>query len=173
MRGSVHPNVGHRIQPVADLPIQIVQAREFPDPGPEILADIADSVFHLAFGSGTVRPAVPQSKSMMGGKSGKTVIPDGIPLRQLLFEARPSSIGNSLVGFLFLSHKIRTLERIWARLQMVPHRVVCAVFAMQGLKMRSARVSSVYTGSLSRQVYAPARWLYTLQTVSGSSNPPA
>lgn len=79
MRSSVHPNVGHRIQPVANLTIQIVQARELPDAGPEVLTEVADSVFDLAFGSGAVRPAVSQHKSVVVGKAGKPFIPDGMP----------------------------------------------------------------------------------------------
>jgi hypothetical protein len=79
MRGSVHPDVGHGIQPVAGLPIQIVQACEFPHPGPKVLANIADSVFHLAFGSGSVRPAVSHSESVVGGKPGEPFIPDRMP----------------------------------------------------------------------------------------------
>ena len=78
MRRSMYAHIRYGIEPQSYLKIQVMQTGKLPNSRPEIFPYITDSVFNLALGTGTIRLTTPKREPMVGCKSGKTLIPDGL-----------------------------------------------------------------------------------------------
>src|ERR671910_2009298 len=80
--GRMNPRVGDRLQPFAELRIEIVKiaerARE-----EEVLADVAVRPLDLALGLGPIGPAGPGVIVMVAGKVDERPVVDDVPLRIL------------------------------------------------------------------------------------------
>jgi len=111
----VHPNIGDRVQPIANLSVQIVQTGEGFDTWPEVFADIADAVFHLALRPRPVGTATLQQKPVMCRKTGKPFIPDGV---SAFVKVRDH-------GFhIVVQNDFRTTAEVFERPQMTAHERV-------------------------------------------------
>jgi len=78
-RGAVQPDIGHRIEPVAQLIVEIVEVTEGPGQE-EVLADIAERPLHLALGLGTVGPAGLGLEAVMARQGQERAVVDDVAL---------------------------------------------------------------------------------------------
>ena len=74
-RGGVHARVGHRGQPVLQLPVQVLEIAEGAGQE-EVLADVAERPLDLALGLGPVRPAGFGMEAVVAGQIDQGAVVD-------------------------------------------------------------------------------------------------
>ena len=78
----MNARIGDRIQPMAELIVQIIEIAEGPAEE-EVLADVAERPFDLALGLGPIGPAGARLETVMAGEIDKRAIVDDEPIRVL------------------------------------------------------------------------------------------
>ena len=80
LRGCVHTWIGDRIEPAAELDVEVVEIAER-STEEEVLANVAERTLDLALGLGTIRPTGPRLEAVMPRKVEKGAVVDDKTVR--------------------------------------------------------------------------------------------